>query len=465
METKRPDRSTRGELVLCVATPDGTSKSFRFAGSETLIAGRDAAAPVVVPDDSVSRRHAEFRAEPLGVRDLGSTNGTRVQGVGVGGDWVGLEIGNVVELGDAVIFVRSTRSLSEETVIPQKRTERHGEAATHERVVVDPAMTRLYALVDLVGPSKISVLILGETGSGKEVVARALHAASTRRDQHMLTLNCAAIAPSLLESELFGFEKGAFTGAAAAKPGLFESATGGTVFLDEVGEMPLETQAKLLRVLESGEVLRIGALKSTRVDVRFVAATHRDLATLAEQGRFRVDLLYRISGVTLAVPPLRERREDLLALAQFFLARVRTHGKAEFTEAALEALRRHSWPGNVRELKSTIERAELLSRGGVIDAGHLTFGVGVALGGTSGLLSAVPTERSGPALPAATEPSDTSPRHQALSDEMSALERDRILAALEACGGNQSRAAKSLGISRATLIRRLEAYGVPRPRK
>jgi transcriptional regulator with GAF, ATPase, and Fis domain len=343
-------------------------------------------------------------------------------------------------------------------VIPQKRTERHGEAATNERVVVDPAMTRLYALVDLVGPSKISVLVLGETGAGKEVVAKALHAASTRRDQHMLTLNCAAIAPSLLESELFGFEKGAFTGAASAKPGLFESATGGTVFLDEVGEMPLETQAKLLRVLESGEVLRIGALKTIRVDVRFVAATHRDLAALAEQGKFRIDLLFRISGVTLAVPPLRERREDLFALAKFFLARVRPTGKVELTDAALDALRRHSWPGNVRELKSTIERAELLSRGAVIDVSHLTFGVGVALGAGSGL-SVLPLAAT------ASEAPDTQPKQQALSDEMSALERDRILAALEACGGNQSRAAKSLGISRATLIRRLEAYGVPRPRK
>jgi two-component system response regulator AtoC len=459
MDPKRPDRSSRGELVLCVATPDGTSKSFRFGGSGTLIAGRDASGPVVVPDESVSRRHAEFRAAPLGVRDLGSTNGTRVQGVEVGGEWVAIEVGNVVELGDAVVFVRSARSLSEETVIPQKRTERHGEIATSERVVVDPAMTRLYALVDLVGPSKISVLVLGETGAGKEVVARALHTASTRRDERMLTLNCAAIAPSLLESELFGFEKGAFTGAAAAKPGLFESATGGTVFLDEVGEMPLETQAKLLRVLESGEVLRIGALAPIRVDVRFIAATHRDLAALAEQGKFRIDLLFRISGVTLAVPPLRERREDLFALARFFLARVRPNGGADFTDAALDALRRHSWPGNVRELKSTIERAELLSRGAVIDVHHLTFGVGVALGGggSGSGLTALPVP--------ATEPSDTNPKHQALSDEMSALERDRILAALEACGGNQSRAAKSLGISRATLIRRLEAYGVPRPRK
>ena len=282
-----------------------------------------------------------------------------------------------------------------------------------------------------------------------------MHRGSDRRDERFLTLNCAAIAPSLLESELFGFEKGAFTGAAASKPGLFESASGGTVFLDELGEMPIETQAKLLRVLESGEVLRIGSLKSITVDVRFIAATHRDLATLSETGKFRIDLLFRISGVTLAVPPLRERKDDLVPLAKFFLYKVRPKGPIDLRDDAIEALRRHSWPGNVRELKNTIERAALLSMGAVVEARHLTFGVGVALGTPQPAASVADPEiapgKSGSA--------------QALGDEVSALERQRILAALEACGGNQSRAAKSLGISRATLIRRLEQYGVPRPRK
>src|SRR5258706_3462061 len=220
METKPPDRNVRGEVVLCVATTDGTTKSFRFGSTGTLIAGRDADAGVEVPDESVSRRHAEFRADPIAVRDLGSTNGTRVQGVVVGEDWVPLEIGNVVELGDAVIFVRTTRALSEAVVIPSKRSDRHIEAQTPERVVVDPVMQRLYALVDLVAPSKISVLVLGETGVGKEVVAKALHRSSDRRDEKFLTLNCAAIAPTLLEGERVDFEKAAVTGAASAKPGL-----------------------------------------------------------------------------------------------------------------------------------------------------------------------------------------------------------------------------------------------------
>jgi len=455
MDMKRPDRVVRGEPVLCVATPNGTTRSFRFGSSAVMMAGRDSDLPVAIPDESVSRRHAEFRADPLAVRDLGSTNGTRVQGVQIGSDWSLLDIGSVIELGDAVVFVRSTRSLSEDVVVPPKRTERH-EPRTDERIIVDPAMTRLYALVELVAPSKISVLILGETGVGKEDVAKALHRGSERRDERFLTLNCAAIAPSLLESELFGFEKGAFTGATASKPGLFESASGGTVFLDEVGEMPIETQAKLLRVLESGEVQRIGSLKPITVDVRFIAATHRDLASLAERGKFRIDLLYRISGVTLAVPPLRERKDDLVPLAKFFLFKVRPKGTTELADDAVEALRRHSWPGNVRELKNTVERAALLSLGGPIEARHLTFGVGVALGAPAAVHP--PAE---PGVPASAGAANA----QALGDEVSALERQRILAALEACGGNQSRAAKSLGISRATLIRRLEQYGVPRPRK
>jgi two-component system, NtrC family, response regulator AtoC len=456
MESKRPDRTVRGEPVLCVATPNGTTRSFRFGAAEVIVAGRDTDLTVSIPDESVSRRHAEFRAEPLAVRDLGSTNGTRVQGVQIGADWTPIEIGSVVELGDAVVFVRTTRALSEDVVVPPKRVERH-EPRSDERVIVDPAMTRLYSLVELVAPSKISVLILGETGVGKEDVAKALHRGSDRRDERFLTLNCAAIAPSLLESELFGFEKGAFTGASASKPGLFESASGGTVFLDELGEMPMETQAKLLRVLESGEVLRIGSLKSIHVDVRFIAATHRDLAALSESGRFRIDLLFRISGVTLAVPPLRERRDDLVPLAKFFLYKVRPKGPIEIADDAVEALRRHNWPGNVRELKNTIERAALLSMGHPIEARHLTFGFGIALG-----IGSAPAP-----IPVAVEaesPTDKS-SPQALGDEVSALERQRILAALEACGGNQSRAAKSLGISRATLIRRLEQYGVPRPRK
>ncbi len=440
MQTKRSDGSVGGEPVLVVATPSGITSHVRFT-TGVIVAGRDPDVAVCIPDESVSRRHAELRLVPLAVRDLGSTNGTRVQGARVGADWVRLEIGSVIEIGDAVVFVRSSIAVGGDILIPSKRSDRRPMPST-DCVVADPSMIQLYELIELVATSRLSVLVLGETGVGKELVARALHEASDRRKGRLLALNCASIAPTLLESELFGYVKGAFTGATTSKAGLFEAASGGTVFLDEVGEMPLELQAKLLRVLEGGEVMRLGSLEPITVDVRFVAATHRDLARLAEIGDFRLDLLFRLSGVTLAVPPLRDRPGDLEPLARHFLAE-----GGDLAEAAIAALRRHTWPGNVRELKNTIERAELLSRGATIDVAHLTFGVGVALGATS----------------TSTASARESPR--AFKEEVADLERERILAALEACGGNQSRAARSLGISRATLVRRLERYGVNRPRK
>jgi transcriptional regulator with PAS, ATPase and Fis domain len=441
MQTKRPDPSVEGEPVLVIATPGGLVKQQRFGLAETLVVGRDAGAAINIADDSVSRRHAEFRARPLAVRDLGSTNGTRVQGHPISGEWTELAIGGLVELGDVVVLVRSSQALGgvgDDAIRPERRDDRR--PVTDELIAVSPQMQRLCSLVELIGPSRLSVLILGETGAGKEVIARAIHRASDRSAHRMLAINCAAIAPTLLESELFGFDKGAFTGATQAKAGLLESASGGTLFLDEIGEMPLETQAKLLRVLESGELLRVGGRDPITVDVRVVAATHRDLVALAATAEFRLDLLFRISGVTLAVPPLRERPDDIVPLAEFFLGNRAT----ALSDAARDALRNHAWPGNVRELKNTVERAELLSRGGAIEVSHLSFGIGVAVGAPP------------PSPPAAAA---------TIPEEVAALERDRILAALEACGGNQSRAAKLLGVSRAKLVRRLDAYGVTRPRK
>lgn len=475
------DGNSSAETILIVTTPSGFAKGFRVDESDTQVAGRDLNVAISIPDESVSRRHAEFRRSPLAVRDLGSTNGTRVQGMRITPNaWVPLSVGMVVEIGDAVVFVRAADAKVEDVVIPSKRANRRHESQA-DSVVVDASMVRLYTLVDLVGASRMSVLILGETGVGKEVVANAVHRASDRKNERFLSLNCAAIAPSLLEAELFGFERGAFTGATSAKAGLFESANGGTVFLDEVGEMPLETQAALLRVLESGEVLRVGALKPTTVDVRFVAATHRDLSALAANGRFRLDLLFRLSGVTLAVPALRERLDDIVPLATFFLKRVRKNGVIGFTGAAISSLTSHAWPGNVRELKNAVERAELLSRGEIIDAHHLSFGVGVALTDNvprTGPTVIPPPPRAYPPGPSTVPRQPThpdthdfvdydgpTPHIGAFRTEVAELERQRILQALEACGGNQSRAAKQLGISRATLIRRLEAYGVVRPRK
>lgn len=225
-----------------------------------------------------------------------------------------------------------------------------------------PSMQRLFDLLERVAPSDVSVLITGPTGAGKELVARALHDYSPRRKAPFLAENCAAVPANLLESELFGHVKGAFTGAVSDRPGHFVAAHGGTVFLDEIGDMPLDMQAKLLRVLETRQVRPVGSNKTVDVDIRLVAATHRDLAKAAEEGRFRSDLFYRLNVVTLTVPALSERSEDIELLARFFLARAcaQSGSPAEWSPEALAALQAHSWPGNVRELNNVVQRAVAL---------------------------------------------------------------------------------------------------------
>ncbi len=313
------------------------------------------------------------------------------------------------------------------------------------------AMSRLEPVIAKVAPGTINVLILGETGVGKEVLARALHDRSLRRDRTLLALNCAALSESLLESELFGYERGAFTGAVQAKPGLLESAEGGTVFLDEVGEIPLALQAKLLRVLEQREVQRIGSLKPRSIDVRFIAATHRDLEAEVAAGRFREDLYYRLNGITLTVPPLRERVQEIEDLSRAFVRQACVHsGRASVPIVGPEVmalLKRYPWPGNIRELRNVMERAVILCAGGVIGVEHL------------------PPERFRAAATApAAAPRDSAEPAATLTDD-EALERQRIVATLADCGGNQTKAAKLLGMSRRTLVSRLGQYGLPRPKK
>lgn len=229
-------------------------------------------------------------------------------------------------------------------------------------VGASPPMQRLFDLLERVAPSDVSVLITGPTGAGKELVARALHDYSPRHKAPFLAENCAAVPANLLESELFGHVKGAFTGAVSDRPGHFVAAHGGTVFLDEIGDMPLEMQAKLLRVLETRQVRPVGSNKSVNVDIRLVAATHRDLAKASEEGRFRSDLFYRLNVVTLTVPALSERPEDIEPLARYFLARAcaQSGSTAEWSPEALAALQAHPWPGNVRELNNVVQRAVAL---------------------------------------------------------------------------------------------------------
>jgi|GEM_PF-501563 len=351
-----------------------------------------------------------------------------------------------------------------------------GTASAAGPVILDPTMQRMYALLDVIAPSPLNVLVLGETGTGKEVFAETLHAKSSRAHAPFLRVNCAALSGSLLESELFGHEKGAFTGALGAKAGLFEAADGGTVFLDEVGELPIDTQAKLLRVIERGEVIRLGSVQPRRVDVRYVAATNRDLQQLIAESRFRSDLFFRLNGFSLTLPPLRKRRREIVPLARLFLARA-AHGRPHvLTPAAEAALEAYPWPGNVRELKNVLERAMVLAgAAGRVEPMHLhlpenPYGHGSpAAGGADddeirGSYDSAPPMAA--AAPAGAPFAGAS--HANASDlraQRESWERQQILGALEKTMGNQKEAAKLLGISRRTLINKIEAYGIARPRK
>jgi DNA-binding NtrC family response regulator len=347
----------------------------------------------------------------------------------------------------------------------------HGVAGRpSERPALVPlaAMERLRPIVERVAASVISVIILGETGVGKEVMATTLHALSPRSTKPLVSLNCAAMAETLLESELFGYERGAFTGAVQPKAGLLEGAHGGTVFLDEIGEMSASVQAKLLRVIEQRELTRLGALAPRPIDVRFIAATNRDLEDDVARGTFRADLFFRLNGFTLVIPPLRERVAEIDPLATTFIADACSQAKRSpcprLSVEALRALQRYSWPGNIRELKNTIQRAVLLCTGDVIEVAHL------------------PIENMGRTLSVAPRPTpqtdfapvswgrnrDSTPPPSVAAPTTASDgsdERGRILAVLDRCGGNQTKAAQELGIARGTLIARIEKFAIPRPKK
>jgi DNA-binding NtrC family response regulator len=326
-------------------------------------------------------------------------------------------------------------------------------------VIFQGGLRSVDALLAKLDASEAPVLIVGETGVGKDVLARALHARSKRSQKPLVSLNCAAFTEALFESELFGHERGAFTGAQTAKTGLLESAAGGTVFLDEIGEMPLSMQAKLLRVVENREVLRVGALQPRQIDVRFVFATNRDLHREVEQKTFRQDLFFRIGSITLRIPPLRERVDEIVPLAEHFIAN--SSAKIGRTPPRLlpetaRFLEGHAWPGNVRELKHVIELASLVADGDVIRPSdiHIERYLPADSGAAPSSLRASPPPSFADAE-AAT--SATAPREKS--------ERDRMLEALEKTLWNQSKAAELIGMPRRTFVKRLAQYDLPRPRK
>jgi DNA-binding NtrC family response regulator len=313
-------------------------------------------------------------------------------------------------------------------------------------------MQDVFKIIDKVADTPSTVLITGESGTGKELIASALHGASSRRDKPFIKINCAAIPHNLIESELFGYERGAFTGAVTSKPGRFELADGGTLFLDEIGEIPVEMQVKLLRALQEGEFERVGGIKTTHVDVRLIAATNRDLQAEIEAGRFRKDLYYRLAVVPVALPPLRERRSDIPMLARHFIDKYnrKLNKRIEgITDEAMAVLQAYAWPGNIRELENLIERALLFADGPHITAKDLPD-----------------TTRQGATPPPASLAAsvDTPPGEGGLKDivrmKAAELEKDLITKALEETGGNVTRAARLLQISRKSLQTKMKEFGL-----
>ena len=418
---------------------DGGSLAMTLPSSGTLSIGRSSSCDVKIDHSSVSRKHALLHVGAVNkVEDAGSANGTRVGGRSAqSGMPIAVAPGEVIEVGNVVIVIQGGDAVSIERISaiepvagrPQKLPPAASStiAPPGARANETP-MARLERLVKLVAAGNIHVLISGETGVGKEVVADRIYRASRRAAAPFYRVEAAALAENLLDRELFGETE---------KPGLFEQANGGTVLVDEVSELPLGTQSKLVRVLERGEVFRDGEAQARKVDVRFIAATNRDLRAMVAEGTFREDLYFRLNGITIEVPPLRERREQIGQIVGELLAKACAEARRppmQITREGYARLESYEWPGNVRELKNAIDRAVLLSSGDSIDPMALPAGDGADAAGAR------------------------------LRNDLAAFERQRIVEALDRCAGNQTKAAQLLGISRRTLVSRLGEYNLPRPR-
>ncbi len=484
-----PAADSQSRLELVVFCGDETSVfPLPTTGSVTL--GREEGNAVCIDHPSVSRQHAVLHLAPLVIEDLGAANGTCVrdsrgprdpkqtQGIRrLSRDRAELAVGDCVLLGTACAVVRHAPKssvhfpdpavLSESAQFEAKAPQAHDEDPGV--VIRDPAMLALYAQAYRAARASISVMLLGETGVGKEVLARAIHTHSPRAGGPFLSINCAALSETLLESELFGYERGAFTGAVQSRAGLFEAADGGTLFLDEVGDASLTTQVKLLRVVEERSVLRLGSRAPRKIDVRILSATNRDPESDTNSERFRQDLYFRLGAVTLKIPPLRARPLDILPLATAFaleVCRQLERAPIHFATDTVKALLAYLWPGNVRELKNAVERSIILAGEDVIRPEHLPpalrqnpTGSELPARGAAPVGATPGTDAAGQTL---SESELDAARFRA---EVKALDRERIREALERASGNQTQAARLLGISRRTLVSRLREFDLPRPRK
>ncbi len=382
---------------------------------------------LVLTDPTVSRKHASVEETSGGyiLRDLGSTNGTFLDGVRVREGY--LSPGSLIRLGQTEM---TFSPLEERIEILRSSLDRFGDL-----IGASTPMREVFGILERVAPTDITVLIHGETGTGKELAARALHSRSRRASGPFIVFDCGAVAPNLIESELFGHEKGAFTDAVKSRQGAFELADGGTLFLDEIGELTPSLQPKLLRALDQREVKRVGADQSLKVNVRVVAATNRDLEKEVKAGRFREDLFYRLSAVSVFLPPLRKRREDIELISGYLLTGISAEVNKKLTglsAEAAEALKAYPWPGNARELRNVLGRAAALSDGKRIEVKDLFLSQGKKTDTLEGLSGRTLEE----------------------------IEKAAILATLKSVSGNKTEAAKVLGIAYSTLYEKIKKYGM-----
>jgi two-component system nitrogen regulation response regulator GlnG len=407
-------------IVEAVSGPGRGARLELGAGIASI--GSASGCDLVLADPAVSRQHAsiELRGAGVRVRDLGSRNGTRYLGAKVADARV--PVGGSIELGKTVLRIFERAAQAEPSSTRDRFNGLIGGSA---------AMQRLYSVLEKLGPSEVSVLVQGETGTGKDAAARALHALSARAKGPFVVFDCATVSPQLFESELFGHAKGAFTGASKDRAGAFELANRGTLFLDEVGELPVDVQPKLLRALESGEVRRVGETHLRKVSVRVLSATHRKLDEAAKAGQFRADLFFRLAAAVVEMPSLRERRDDIEMLALHF-AREHTGVELALSASTIAALRCDDWPGNVRELRNAVQRA---------------LALGPGAGGA----------RAAQVSPASSEAPSFKQARDALLQQ---FEHDYLVALLARHKGNLSAAARAAGLARSYFYELLERHGL-----
>lgn len=442
------NKTTRVRRVMLRVTAGPDKGSQIQVANQRITVGRSAVNDLVLTDSSVSGTHIEIilnDRKGILLRDLGSTNGTSVSGVRLREAWI--EPGAKISLGKTEL-----EFLSADSVEVRLSEQDHYGAMWG----ASPAMREVFAVLEKIAPTEMNVLIGGETGCGKELVARALHDESPRAEKPFVVLDCGSLPRDLAEAAILGHKKGAFTGAINDRAGAFEDANGGTLFLDEIGELPLELQPKLLRVLDRREVQRIGETQVRKVDVRVVAATHRDLRKMVGQGLFREDLYFRLSVMAVDLPPLRDRGDDVQLLAERFLQDFeRLRGSSvKLSSAAKNALSEEQWPGNVRELRNTIERAAYLAKGGVIEPSDLFIGrrrapaarpAEAQMADADGVLPAPDYER---------------PFKEAKQELLDVFEREYFKRLLAKTDHNLSRAAGEAGITRYYLRELLKRLGM-----